>query len=97
MATNRVAKAGDSQVEVMLKDLVGSPPILARFRVVHILPIGQDLALPRVERPNEDDFVFAPSAVGSGESIVQGLVVGNAKLEGDSLFRESKGFGGILL
>jgi hypothetical protein len=63
---------------------------------VNVLSISENLTLSRVERPNKDYFMFAPSAVGSGESIVQSSVVGDAKLEGDSLFREPKRFGSIL-
>jgi len=97
MTSERLTEPRHSQVEMMLKDLIRCPSILSRFRVMNILAICQDLALARVERPNKDDFVLRPSAVGSSESIPQGLSVAHAKLEGDSLLGEAKGFGSILL
>lgn len=91
MTSNWLTESRHSHVEMMLEDLVRSPSVLPGFRVVNILSIGENLTLSRVERPDKDDFMFAPSAVGSVESIVQSLFVGDAKLEGDSLFREPKG------
>ncbi len=79
----------------MLENLIGSPSILPGLRVVDIFPVCQYLALPAVEGPGKDDFVFTATAVGSCEALRHTLVVGHPKFESYLLLGEAKCFGRV--
>mmetsp|Transcript_65460 Transcript_65460/g.98731 ORF Transcript_65460/g.98731 Transcript_65460/m.98731 type:complete len:96 (-) Transcript_65460:170-457(-) len=81
VTSQAVGKARDSDREMVLEDLIRRPAVLARFREVDVLSIGEDLTLSRIQRPNEDDLMLASSAVGTDEALIDGLLVRNAKLE----------------
>jgi len=85
-------QTGHTELEVVLKDLIGGPPVLPGFGIVNVLSIAHYRALSAVERPSEDDFVLAPTAVGSGLSARNGRGIPDSKLEGDLLFGKAKGF-----
>jgi hypothetical protein len=79
----------DTEGERVLEDLIGRPTVLSALRVMDILPIRQDLTLPAVEGPGEDDLVLASAAVGPREALRKTFLVGNAELEGDLLLGEA--------
>jgi hypothetical protein len=80
---------------MMLKDLVSSPSVLSRLRVMNILAISQNLSLATVERPRKDNFMLTPTTVGTCHSIRNGLIVGHTKLESDLFLGKTEGFGGV--
>jgi hypothetical protein len=55
----------------MLEDLIGSPTILSCFGIMHVLPVCQDLSLPAVQTPREDDFMFTATTIRTGKSLVE--------------------------
>lgn len=95
MHPERTRQTGDTELEVVLKDLIGRPSVLSRFGIVHVLSVAHDLALSAVETPGEDDVVLASTAVGSGFSVRNGGGIGDPKLELDLLFGKAKGLGGV--
>jgi len=82
MGPQRSDQTRDLELEVVLKDLVGRPSVLSRFGIVDVLPVADDLALSAVERPGEDDLVFAAAAIGSGLTVRNGggLAMPNLKM-----------------
>lgn len=95
MHSERTRQTGDTELEVVLKDLIGRPSVLSRFGIVNVLSVANDLALSAVETPGEDDFVLASAAVGSGFSVRHGGGIGDSKLEDDLLFGKAKGLGSV--
>lgn len=95
MGSEGTRQTGNTELEVVLEDLIGRPSILSRLGIVNVLSVAHYLALSAVEGPNENDFVFAPAAVGSGLSAGNGGWIADSKLEGDLLFGKSKRFGSV--
>jgi hypothetical protein len=96
MTSDRGAKVGDAELELMLKDLIGRPPIQARLGVVHVPSVGHDLPLAAVQTPGKDDFMFAPATMSPRQALRDGLRVRHAELEGDLLLGKSKRLGRVL-
>jgi len=91
MRSDRTRQTGDTDFEMVLKDLIGSPSVGSRFGKVDVLSVAHDLALSAVEGPNEDDFVLASAAIRSGISVRDGGGICDTKLEDDLLFGKAKG------
>lgn len=91
MPPKRTRQTRDAEFKVVLEDLIGSPSVLPRFGVVDVLSVAQDLALSAVQRPNENDFVLAPTAAGSRSSTRYCGGIGNTKLKDNPLLGKSKG------
>jgi len=91
----RTGESGHAKLERVLKDLVGRPSVLSRFGVVDVLPVQEDLALSTIEGPGENDLVLAPATVRTSLTVGYCGGIGDAELEGDSLFGKPKGLGGV--
>ena len=96
MTSDRRTEIGHSDWKVMLKDGVIGPSVSSRFTVMHVLAIGEDMTFTTVQRPDEDDFMFAAATSRTGQTFRNGLVVGNAKFKRDALLGKAKGFRGVL-
>ncbi len=88
-------QTGDTELEVVLKDLIGRPSVLSGFGIMNVLSIAHYLALSAVEGPSENNFVLAPAAVGSLLPTGNGRGVADSKLESDLLFGKAKSFGSV--